>query len=276
MIEEFFQTYFIEPIILYQGYNIVNTLVYAIILILVSLFVIFPFLDRRGIKFNLRFMLALFPYILFGISLRIIEDMKILPRSPLPWEPGYYFVSPGIWLLIAITAIAGLFIAAFLSKKFTWDFHKIFGSIGLILWLPVLAFDLMHFVVWDGFLGIIAMAAAVTGAVYLIMKYIKKDFFSNRLNLLAVAGQALDGSATFVATQFFRCGEQHVLSGIIVNFYPLAFVLVKILLIIIILYYIDKEVERENMKGFIKILVIILGFATGLRDLFTVAVGTCL
>ena len=77
------QRCFVEPALSpgVQGYNPVNTLVYGGILLLLSFFVIFPLLDRRGIKFDFKFILALLPYILFGSAFRVIHDMGIFSRS---------------------------------------------------------------------------------------------------------------------------------------------------------------------------------------------------
>ena len=42
------------------------------------------------------------------------------------------------------------------------------------------------------------------------------------------------GFATLVATQFFFCGEQHPLSGFLLDSFPLSFVFVKIGLVFVI------------------------------------------
>ena len=96
------------------------------------------------------------------------------------------------------------------------------------------------------------------------------------MNILILAGQTLDGTATYVATQMFRCGEQHPLSEAILGIHPALFVAVKILIALMIIYAVDKEIEDENLRGFIKVAVAILGFAPGLRDMITVGAGTCL
>ncbi len=64
LLEEFF----IKPIIdsSYRGYNIVNTAVYGTILLIVAFFVVYPLLHKKGIRFDFRFALALFPYILLA------------------------------------------------------------------------------------------------------------------------------------------------------------------------------------------------------------------
>jgi len=72
------------------------------------------------------------------------------------------------------------------------------------------------------------------------------------------------------------CGEQHPLTNAILQITPALFYVVKIAVVLLILYYVDKELKNQNLKDFIKLLIIILGFAPGMRDALTVAVGTCL
>ena len=277
-LEDLIREYFEKPAMGHGGYNAVNTLVYAVILLAVSFKIIYPQLDKRGVKFNTKLMLALLPFILFGSSARVLEDMGLLPRSFSPLEFGYYTYTPGIYIAVGLLTIASLFIARALSVKTGISFYKILGSIGLVLALPVVGFEALRFRALEGFVGIVLGAAALTGVVCVAVRSLWwKSFFENKLNVLAVAGQALDGVATFVALQFYRCGEQHVLSRAVIDVGgPLAFPIVKMFLIALILFYVEKEVKEKNLNNFIKVFIIILGFATGTRDLFTVGVGTCL
>ena len=275
------QRCFVEPALSpgVQGYNPVNTLVYGGILLLLSFFVIFPLLDRRGIKFDFKFILALLPYILFGSAFRVIQDMGIFSRSFNPLEFGYYTYTPGIWFLTAFIAFAGIAFAWLADKKFKTGFHKPFAAFGLLFSLPVLAFDVLNFKPASAggvFLALAMVGFAVLAAKLLLEKLLKNRLLENRFNLLVVAGQALDGSATFVATQVFSCGEQHPLSSAILGVYPVAFVIVKVVLAIVILHYIETEIQNENLRGFAKLLLLVLGMAPGLRDMITVGVGTCL
>ena len=271
------QEFFVDPIVNYSGYNFVNTLVYGAIMLALAFFVIYPQLSKRGVKFDINFMVSLLPYVLIGIGLRVIEDMRLIGRSANPLELGYYFISPGIWLLIGGVAIAGLLISKCVAKKKGWNFYKVFGGVGVGIAVPFLVFDFLNFVAWYEFVLIGVITAVVTGAVYFIIERVKKGFFKNdMLNVLAVGSQALDGSATFVATQILSCGEQHPLSEMILDVHGFAFIVVKVLLVLVIVYYIDREIQEENLRGFAKVFIIILGSATGLRDIMTVGVGTCL
>ncbi|MFH1225020.1 MAG: DUF63 family protein [Candidatus Diapherotrites archaeon] len=277
----FLREFFVDPIVQYSGYNIVNTLVYAAILIGLAFLVIFPALDRRGVKFNARFMLALMPYIMLGITFRILEDLHILPRSPFPWEVWYYTISPGVWILIGLVTIACLLIARKIANAKKLEFESVFGGIGLGLCLPFLVFDMLQFTELAGFLAILAAASALTAAAYFAAKLFASPLFAEKLGIFALAGQALDGCATVVATSSalgigYRCGEQHFTSGFLLGVHPLLFPLVKVALALLLIYFVDKETENPNMRGFAKVFIAIAGFAPGLRDLFTVAVGTCL
>lgn len=271
---DFIQEFFVKPIETYSGYNPVNTLVYAVILLAVAFGIVYPLFKRLGIKFGYRFTLALLPYILFGISFRLLEDLKILPRSANPFEIWYYTISPGIWVLIGLTTIVALLLAIVIAKRFKLDRIKVFGVIGALLALPLFLYALTFFVEPIGFLAVVLGTVIVV----LLVSRLRGQLFAgwqNRQNKLALAAQTLDGMATFVAIQFFHCGEQHFLPQAIISLTPALFPLVKLVLVILIIHYLNKEIEDERLKGFILAIIIILGFSTGLRDLFTLAAGSC-
>ncbi|MDP2974396.1 MAG: DUF63 family protein, partial [Candidatus Diapherotrites archaeon] len=174
-------------------YGIAEYIVYGAIMLALAFFVIFPALDKRGIRFNAKFLLALLPYILLGSAVHVLEDMDFLLRSWNPLELGYYFVTPGIYLLVAVVTIACLFISLFVSKKFNKDFHKIFAFIGLVFAAPVVLFELMNFKAWHGFFYVVAMLLAIVLALIILGKLLKSRILQDNLNRLAIASQALDG-----------------------------------------------------------------------------------
>lgn len=261
-----------------QGqYGLVEYLVYGAIMLAVLFLLLYPFLDRKGIKFNFKFLLALLPYILLGGTVRVLEDMALLPRSYSPLEAGYWVITPGIYVSIAIVTIAGLLIAMFLAKKKGWDFSKIFAAIGLLFAVPIALFEMAMFRAWPGFAAVLLLATGLTATIaFALNRFTKLNLLRNKLNVAVLASQLLDGNATFVATQFFKCGEQHPVSEFFLNLFPFSFVMVKVALVLVIIHYVDQEIENKNLANFIKIVVAVLGFATGLRDVFTLGVGTCL
>ena len=77
MAEDFIFENFCSPIINsgVQGYNLVNTSVYALILLLIVWFAIIPFLKKQDVPINFKFMLALLPFVIFGSAFRILNDI---------------------------------------------------------------------------------------------------------------------------------------------------------------------------------------------------------
>src|SRR3989344_2543572 len=272
---DFIQQYFLDPIINYSGYNFVNTLAYGIILLIVAFYLVYPFFNKKGIKFDFRFAIAALAFVLFGSTIRILEDLKIFPRAADPLNPAFYTITPGIYIAVGTFTILALIFSLWLSKKINKDAIKIFGIIGIAAAIPFVAFDFLNFKEPFYFALILVAWIAVMALSYFIAKKLKPELVNDNLNLLAVGGQALDGTATFVATQLLTCGEQHPLSNAILGVAPALFIVVKIAVAFAIIYYVDKEIEDPNLRGFIKIFILILGFAPGIRDAFTVGVGTC-
>ena len=272
---DFIQEYFLNPILDYSGYNIVNTLVYGIILLVVAFYVVYPYFNKKGIKFNSGFAVAVLAFVLFGSTMRILEDLKIFPRAADPLNPAFYTITPGIYIVVGTFTILALIFSPWLSKKINKEAIKIFSAIGIAVAIPFVVFDFLNFKEPFYFALILLIWIIVMTVAYLIAKKLKPELVSDNLNLLADGGQALDGTATFVATQLLSCGEQHPLSNAILGFAPILFVLIKVAIAFAIIYYVDKEIEDPNLRGFIKIFIMILGFAPGIRDAFTVGVGTC-
>ncbi|MEM0360655.1 MAG: DUF63 family protein [Candidatus Diapherotrites archaeon] len=272
----FFYEYFAKPVYVpgTQGYNLVNTAVYGAILLVLSFFVIFPFLNKREVKFNARFCIALIPYILIGTSLRAITSSGLLPgvRETLnPLEFGFWTFTPGVWFLTFFIAIFGLFFARWLERKKAFSFESAFLKIGLCFSFPLLLFQFLHFSNWLGFFAVIIAVIVVSLAIAFVLKKIK--FFkkiASTQNLLAVSGQVIDGTATGFAIFFYGFKEQHPLSEAVINISPVLFLLLKIFLVLAIVYYTDTEIKNENLKGFIKTFLIIMGFATGIASILKI------
>lgn len=306
---DFFQEFFAKRILdISAGYNIIDTLAYALIALLIAFFIIFPLLGRLKVKFNFGFALALLPFILLGSSIRVIIDLYergalsesarlflegigVFPRVANPLSISFYTVTPGIYILIAaftiVALIVSLAIARKLNFKFNFDnfgfaknlnfkfgsfgFEVPFAIIGIIAMLVPFVFVLLQFQNWVGFFAVLLATVIASAVIVYVFGLFKSKLLESGLNQLALAGQLLDGFATAFAIQFFGFGEQHVATSVITGFAPFLFPAVKIILILLILWFVDKDIKNENLRGFIKVLIIIFGFATGLRDLLTLS-----
>jgi uncharacterized membrane protein len=280
MVFAFIKKYFFDPIEEYSGYNPVNTVVYGIILLAVSFYLIYPFFKRRGIKFDWDFFKAVFPFILFGSTFRVFEEKTsavfFFERSSNPLSFGYYVVSPGIYIAVGLLTIFLLVASIKIGKRLNKSPLKIFKLFGWLLALPIVFFHILHLTHPIEFLFVLATVIAIILALIVVFKFLNLRLLKDKLNIATLASQTTDGIATFTALTFFKSySEQHVLSNLIIqNFSPAAFVLVKIALVLLIIYFVDKEVEDQTLKNFIKIFIIILGFAPGIRDTFSLGLTT--
>jgi uncharacterized membrane protein len=79
--------------------------------------------------------------------------------------------------------------------------------------------------------------------------------------------QMVDASSTFVALSFYNYWEQHVLPGFFIDIFgPVSIFFLKLPIILLANYYIDKEVADSEKRTFIKIAVLTLGLAPGIRS----------
>jgi uncharacterized membrane protein len=81
-----------------------------------------------------------------------------------------------------------------------------------------------------------------------------------------------DASSTFTALTFFGFYEQHVLPSFLIDIFgPWIMFPLKIIVVWVVLDFIDKSKEERFLKGFLKIVILILGLALGLRDFLTIS-----
>jgi uncharacterized membrane protein len=89
----------------------------------------------------------------------------------------------------------------------------------------------------------------------------------SRENLSILSAHFLDASATFTALTFFGYLEQHVLPRALIDpIGPMVMFPLKIVVLLPVLYLIDRYAEDSQFKTLLKLVVLILGLAPGLRD----------
>jgi uncharacterized membrane protein len=160
--------------------------------------------------------------------------------------------------------IIGLKLALKYDSKQKRTFYRIFAGVGIAASLLPAALVLSHFQNWIGFatvLGVLAAAFFVIKALFMLLG--RYRILGNGLNVLAVFGQAIDGLTTIVATTTYGFSEQHPVSAALLAIHPAAFVGVKLGLVLVILLFVEREIKEKELAGFIKLFILILGFATG-------------
>jgi uncharacterized membrane protein len=274
MIREFIYKYYIDPIRFGQSYTLVDTLTYALIL-LVCVWLIYRWLVSCKISLDRNFVYSLIPWIVFGGMLRVVEDTGAI-RSD--WH--ILFITPIIFFLILAIAMPSLYCSHKLYEEgLIQSWRKTFGGIGLLLTLGSLAF-----LIWFGLTqahfdlfvagGILGMAFFSTFLLYLLLSYVLGwNYLKDRLYQLLIFAQMMDASATSYGIDLHPMAyqEQHVVGGFLINLTGTAFVMFPLKLIVLIPgIYILEMYRKDGGSGIwylILLAMIMVGLAPGTRDM---------
>lgn len=258
----------------YGGYTLFNTPIFWLLFI-VSFYLGWKFLKREQIAIDEKLIVVSIPYLIFGTLIRTFEESNLLPYSLNPLELGFYTHSPGLWIVMFLFIISMVFIFKRTFGANNKEFLVPFGVFGSVLML--IAFAILFFGGID-FGLLITMLFWISVLSFLsiwVANKIIKGFRGNYLNYLAVIGQAIDGVSSVFVMALPRCSEQHFVSGVLLDSVPFLFPIIKIALVILALYLIDKNIETTQNKKFILIALIALEFMTGPRNIWTGIAGNC-
>jgi uncharacterized membrane protein len=276
---QFINTYYLNPIRTDEGYNLVNTFTWAIVLG-ICIFGVFKLLNKLEVKITPRFIASILPFVLAGSSLRVLEDS---PADIIHPPYSYLLITPNIYFLVFVVTVACLLISIRLQKAgLVKDFHLIFTGLGLTWFLANIVI-LLHFQkVVAGYvpLFVIGAGTGLTFVFYLIAQRSKSSIFTNPLNLSILLAHLMDASSTYVGIDIIKgYYEKHVvptyliqLTGTALVMYPL-----KLIIFIGVIYLLDTQFEDDkqshNMKMLIKMVILILGLAPATRNTIRMTLG---
>jgi len=273
----------------------ISEIVYGL-MVMMAIYLCYRLIKKWKISINWNFFVGLLPYITFGVIARVFEDSGFF-TEPLV----YWFVTPLIYIQILILVLLFIIIGHYLQKYFKSKYIKVptvlFLS-GFTILIPYLFFTAKWFigdrwgetqgVRFDIFILVFLLVFIITFLVYLVSKFYKKNekisVFSKKINLAMIAGHMIDGISSYVSIYDpLKMGlpiysEKHPASDILMQIWPPLFPIVKFLLVIFIIYILDILYKEElkpykNVVYILKIVIFILGFAPGLRDLLRVMMG---
>lgn len=260
MITEWFNEKFVAPLCHY--YTLESTITYGLILVIASV-LIYNFLKKMKINIDKNFFLALLPFIIYGGWTRALTDYSLGIYNQ------WFWCSPPIYFIIFGLAISSLLIGIFLDKFFKLPYYKFMIVIGSLLLIYNLTLTTI-----TNLLSVIIVVSLM--AVWITMFFGYHKLFPKKLSLEnagIIIAHLFDASCTFTALSFFGRVEQHVLPTFLINIFgPWIMFPLKIVVVWGVLYLLDKNVDDKNMKNFFKIIILILGFALGVRDFLTIAI----
>ncbi len=249
--------YFLSP--KETGYDITKTLLYSILFVSAA-YVIYKVIKKLKIRVDMRLAIAVSPYIIFGSCLRVVKDAGVVN--------SYFFVTPGIYVFVFSVFFVVTLIALSLQKKFKIEYYKPLFLVGIFL-IPFTISQL-------NFPNLQALVIVIVLLIpwICLFKFVRWSTSNKVVSSL----QMFDATTTFVAMSFFGYYEQHVVPTLFINIFgPISFVIVKLIVVVSVLYIIDNFYESKSIDKefalYLKLIMGILGAATGTRDIISLAAG---
>lgn len=263
MIEDWFNSKFVQPLCHY--YTLEATLIYGLILC-IAVYGTYRLLQKLKIKIDKNFFFALLPFIIYGGWARALRDHNLGIYT------GKLFCSPPIYFVIFGVALASLLIGIFLQRRFKRKYKVKYHKTMMVIGILLLTYNLSLTKISNfyGF-GIILLLIAFWSLIFFGISYLRPKLLS-KINAGIIAAHLLDASSTFTALSFFGYYEQHILPSFLINIFgPWIMFPLKIIVVWGVLQILDKYCEDKFFKNFLKIIILILGLALGIRDLLTIS-----
>lgn len=275
-ISQFISTYYIDPIMYDEGYNIINTITWALLLG-ICLFGVMKLLYKLKVTLDEKFILSILPFVLAGSSLRVIEDAGLF-KPPMQ----YLFITPNIYFVVFAVTVLCLICSKQLQKmNIVADYHKTFASLGL-LWTAINVIILLYSEdIVKPYVPVLVLSAAfaLTFLIYKASKHAGHELFSTHLNLSIVFAHLFDASSTIVGIDMLGYYEKHVVPSYFINLADTALVMypLKILIFVPILYILDsqfnEDAESRTLRTLVKMVIIVLGLSPAFRNTIRMTLG---
>jgi uncharacterized membrane protein len=274
MVREFIYKYYIDPIRSGEAYTLVDTLTYALILI-IAVYLVYRGLRRSQIAIDDGLVLATLPYVVLGGLLRVVEDTGMITS-----DLRFLLITPLIFFVIFFYAVAFLFAGKILEDAgVVRRYTHIYAGGGIAACIAAGA-ALTYFgltettIAVDVLVTILAMASVTSLVLWALLVYgLKWTYASNILYKLLIFGHLLDASATSYGIDLhpLHYVEQHVVGANLIELTGTAFsmFLLKIAVIVPAIYILERYREEGNpdLWHLILLAMIVVGMAPGIRDL---------
>ena len=277
---DFIQEYFLNPILSNGWFNPINTAVYGIFLV-IGVWLVFRLLKRMEVRIDRHFLYAILPFIFWASTTRVLHDAAVAGTLSEPMHSFYilpFFPTPGSYLITFGLAL-GVLLASLLIQRtlgrIYWKSMALVGwvLVGVNLFLLPWA-SLFPFLIIVSLTGVFSALFFLSGRLPRLGRIrINTGLFSFQNNVI-IGAHFLDASATAVALALFSYLEQHVVPRLLIEGFgePSMFFL-KVAVVFPVLWLIDRYTEEGEFRNFLKIVVLILGLAPGLRDMVRLMVG---
>lgn len=233
---------------------------------------------RLGVRMDEKLFNALLPFVALGGLLRGLEEFaRLTGEGVLPHSP--FFLTPGIYMVIAILSFASLLAAVYLRRE---DFPKMMLSIG---WVMVIGASLLAisdvFIVASGgipdmslrpglFLWILLIGSGLT----LLGRFIlDKKEKASRENTLILGGFAFEAAAVATAVYSLSYTAEQPLTQALLSISPPLYPVLKMGLVLGIIHFIEGVPREEEAHWLSKLILLVLGVPMGIHNSLQIFLG---
>jgi len=265
-IKSFIYRYYIEPIEKQSGYNYIQEITYGILLFFMA-YLFYRVCRALNIEIDRRFVVVTVFYTVLISLIRALVDGGHIPYT-------YYTVTPGIVVVIGIYYLIAVVLSALILK----ERYYILATIMAVLPLTYLAFvflkNIVHIEALFYVLFIVVLVYALLNYLLERVELLRNTLKFQSIDRYVILAQLIDGVATAIGIGLYGYWEQHPLPRFFMdNFGPYIMIPLKLVAVITVLYILNIEVEDKNLRNILKITVMALGLAPGLRNLFRIMMG---
>jgi uncharacterized membrane protein len=281
MISEFIYKYYIDPIRYGQPYNVVDTLTYAVILVL-GVYIFYRwlmssrYLNRVRLTVDTAFILATLPYVVLGGVLRVVQDTGIIQG-----DIQFLLVTPLIYFVLFFFTLGMIFFSRYLQAQgVVKNFLSLYAFAGTMSVFTVVLFLAAYGITTtriDLFILFIIplMAVIATALLWAFMRYVLSwKYVDHPLYITLIFSHMLDASATSYGIDLhpaLRYVEQHVIGSNLIEWTHTAFVMFPLKLVVLFpAIYVLEMYRKEADPDFWHLVVlamIVVGLAPGIRDM---------
>lgn len=299
-----------DGIVAYPGYTTVSTLSYGLVLIFMLLGVLI-LLDRLDVDMSPRFFYALFPYMLLGGALRVVEDLNATflradVAAPIPFPTSAAIISPLIYFVMfgfVLTILVGSLAISRLDLVDRYEYPLagvgIISLVGTVGWLLYVGSDTDLVGFYPAVLIIVLVGATtIAGGFWILSQRYAPQINAGTgfMGALVVWGHSVDGIANVLSLDWadtlglpVAYSSKHVVNQAIVDItgavqptwlsasigtaWP--FLLVKVAVAIAVVAIFDRTIFEESPRYtyLLLIAIIAIGLGPGTRDMLRATLG---
>jgi uncharacterized membrane protein len=291
-----------EGIVAEPGYTVVSTVSYALVLVFMLIGVLL-LLRRLDVEMSPRFFFALFPYMLLGGALRVVEDVNATFVSEgvgmlVPFPTVALIISPFIYFSMFAFTLAALVGSIYLEGRGVLDgFERPLGAAGAIALAATVGFLLYVSATAEvvGFYPVVAVITLGLASVVAALFWVLSERFAPSVNegtgkmgVLVVWGHSVDGVANVLSLDWttqlgvpVSYGSKHVVNRATVHytgrFYEAIgqgwladaigtawpFLLLKVAAAVAVVWVFDRQIFEESPRYAYLLLIAILAVGLG-------------